>query len=317
MSTIKEASDREIVISRVLDAPRERVWAALTDPKQLDAWWGPDGFRNITREIALKPGGIWRHTMIGPDGAEYPNVTKYEEIVKPERVVFTNGGGRKDGPGASFRATWSLKDLGGKTELTIRMVFATPAERDFVVKEFGAIEGGKQTLGRLNEHLTKSGDFTISRLLDAPRDVVYRAWTEPDRMKEWFGPKGMKTAACKLDLRPGGFYHYGLETPAGQVMWGKWIFREIVPNERLVFVSSFSDKDMGYTRHPMSPNWPLEMLSTITFEDKGGKTLLTIAWAAINATEAERKLFESSFESMKGGWGGTLEQLEAYLREAR
>lgn len=90
-----DMSDREIVISRVLPAPRERVWEAMTDRNQLDAWWGPNGFRNITHEIAIRPGGIWRHTMIGPDGAEYPNLTRFEEVVSPERIAYTNGGGRR------------------------------------------------------------------------------------------------------------------------------------------------------------------------------------------------------------------------------
>ena len=118
-----------------------------------------------------------------------------------------------------------------------------------------------------------------------------------------------------LDFRPGGVYHYGLRTPDGKEIWGKWVFREIVAPERLVFVNSFSDKDLGLTRHPMAPNWPLEMLSTVTFEERDGKTLLTVRWAAINAPEAERKVFDGSHDSMRTGWGGTMEQLVAYLKE--
>lgn len=91
------------------------------------------------------------------------------------------------------------------------------------------------------------------------------------------------------------------------------VFREIVKPERLVFVSSFSDKDAGLTRHPMAPTWPIEMLGTATFIDKGGKTLLINRVVALNASGEERATFEGNFDSMKQGWGGTWDQLSAYL----
>lgn len=310
-------SDCEIVTSRVLDASRERVWSAMTDPKQLTLWWGPVGFHVDTLEFNFKPGGFWRHEMVGPDGAVYPNTTKFVEIVPREKLVYENGGGCKGGPGVSFHGTWTLKDLGGKTELTIRLVFDSRNDRDFVNKEFKADEGAVQTLARLAEHVTKSGDFVISRLLNAPREAVWKAWTEPEKMARWFGPKGVKTRSLRLELKPGGVYHYALETPDGKEMWGRWMLREVTPPSRLVFVNSFSDPDLGLTRHPLNPAWPLEMLSIITFEDKGGKTLLTVSWAAINATESERKTFDSGHDSMNAGWGGTLENLEGYLKEAK
>src|SRR5260221_13115709 len=140
MTTKNDAADREIVITQVIDALRERVWEAMTDPAHLDAWWGPTGFRNVTHEIAMKPGGVWKHKMIGPDGMEYPNTTKFEELAKPDHVIFLNGGGNEEKGGTSFRATWSLRDLGGKTELTLRSVFPTREARDHVVKAYNAVE---------------------------------------------------------------------------------------------------------------------------------------------------------------------------------
>ena len=106
-------------------------------------------------------------------------------------------------------------------------------------------------------------------MFDAPRDLVWKAFTEPERMKEWWGPKGFTVIASKMDLRPGGSYHYGMKAPNGSTMWGKFVFREIVAPERMVFINSFSDEAGGITRHPMSPTWPLEMLSTFTFEEAG------------------------------------------------
>jgi len=157
-------------------------------------------------------------------------------------------------------------------------------------------------------------DFVITRIFDAPRDLVWKAFTDPQHMKQWWGPKGFTVIASKMDLRPGGTYHYGMKAPDGSAMWGKFVYREVVAPERMVFINSFSDEAGGITRHPMAPTWPLEMLSTFTFEEApGGKTKLTIRWSPHNATDEERKTFDAGHDSMRQGWGGTLEQLTAYL----
>jgi len=95
---------------------------------------------------------------------------------------------------------------------------------------------------------TKSTEFVISRVLDAPRDLVWKCFTDPEHMRQWWGPKGFTVVASKMDLRVGGTYHYGLKAPNGAPMWGKFVFREIVPPERLDFISSFSDEEGGATR---------------------------------------------------------------------
>jgi uncharacterized protein YndB with AHSA1/START domain len=162
-----------------------------------------------------------------------------------------------------------------------------------------------------------SREFVISRVLKAPRDLVWQCFTDPDRMKHWWGPKGVKVVAAKIDLRVGGSYLYGMQTPDGQVMWGKFVYREISPPQRLVFINSFSDEAGGLTRHPMSPTWPMQMMSTFTFEEEtGGKTRFTIRWSPYNATEEEQKTFDAGHDSMTQGWGGTLDQLAAYLATA-
>jgi len=162
-----------------------------------------------------------------------------------------------------------------------------------------------------------AGEFVMSRVFDAPRDLVWKCFTDPERMKQWWGPKGFKVLAAKMDLRPGGTYHYGMRAPNGQTMWGKFVYREVVPQERMVFINSFSDEKGGITRHPGNENWPLEMLSSFSFEDApGGKTKFTVTWTPHNASEDERKTFDSNRQSMLQGWGGTMEQLEAYLARA-
>ena len=159
-------------------------------------------------------------------------------------------------------------------------------------------------------------EFVISRVFDAPRDLVWQAFTDPERMKQWWGPKGVTVVHSKMDLRPGGSYHYAMRTPDGSVMWGKFIYREITPPSRIVFVNSFSDEAGGVTRHPLAPSWPLEMLSVFTFEEEGGKTRFTVKWSPLNATDEEKATFAAGHGSMQQGWSGTLEQLEAYLTKA-
>ncbi len=149
-----DTADREIVIAREFAAPREMVWEAMTNPKHVVNWWGPRGFTMTIEKMDFRVGGVWQHVMRGPDGVKYPNHSVFTEIVTPEKIVFSHGGKREGGPGVSFESTWSFEKLAtDKTRVTIRMVFPSATDRDFVVKEFGAIEGGKQTLERLGEFL--------------------------------------------------------------------------------------------------------------------------------------------------------------------
>lgn len=154
--------------------------------------------------------------------------------------------------------------------------------------------------------------FVISRRFKAPRELVWKCWTDAAHM-QWWGPGEVSIHHAKVELRPGGTFHYCMKTPDGREMWGRWVIREVTPPGRLVFVNSFSDKDGGITRHPMNPNWPAEILSTITFAEQDGQTLLTIQWLPLNPTDLERKTFDEGHESMKGGWTGSLDRLEAYL----
>jgi uncharacterized protein YndB with AHSA1/START domain len=156
--------------------------------------------------------------------------------------------------------------------------------------------------------------FEISRLYDATRQKVWQAWTEPERLKHWWGPRGFTVHTCKVDLRPGGIFLYGMKAPDGAEMWGKFVYREIKAPEKLVFVVSFSDAQGGVTRHPSSPGWPQYILSTVEFSALNGKTKVSIRWIPHEATEAERRTFEEGRPSMQQGWGGTLDQLETYLK---
>ncbi len=161
-----------------------------------------------------------------------------------------------------------------------------------------------------------ASDFVITRTFDAPRDLVWKAHTDCKHLMQWWGPKGFQMKECKLDLRPGGIFHYCLRSADGRDMWGKLVYREVVTPERLVSVVSFSDEKQGVTRHPLSPSWPLETLATVTFTEEDGRTTLMVRWAAFNAREEEKRTFDSSHDGMRQGWTGTMDQLAEYLPKA-
>ncbi|XDD49626.1 SRPBCC family protein [Leptospira sp. WS92.C1] len=147
-------SDREISTKRVFDAPRELVWQVWTDPNHVGNWWGPNGFTNTIETMEVKPGGVWKFIMHGPDGTDYPNTIRYLEISKPERLVYRHGSDMEDHPG-DFHVTVTFKEQNGKTELTMVALFQTAEHRNEVVEKYGAVEGMNQTMERLREYLNK------------------------------------------------------------------------------------------------------------------------------------------------------------------
>jgi uncharacterized protein YndB with AHSA1/START domain len=164
------------------------------------------------------------------------------------------------------------------------------------------------------ESLTE--EFTISRVFDAPRMRVWKAWTDAEALAQWWGPKGATIRVIKFDLRLGGIFHYAMAYRPGHEMYGRFIFREIAAPGRLVFVNSFSDPAGGVTRAPfpqLGDCWPLEVLNNMTLTEKDGRTTLTLRGGPINASDEERKTFAGMFDSMRQGFGGTFDQLADYL----
>lgn len=316
---------RTIELTRLVSAPRDLVFKVLSQAKHIDAFWGPDGFRNETHEMGFFPGGLWRYTMHGPDGKQWPNWIRYKTITPPELITYDHG--RAMGEPAMFEGCIKLDAKGSQTLVTLALHFPDTAARDATIK-FGAVEGGEQNLARLDAYVqseaAKGGSsmenkpFIISRTYDAPRELVFACFTDVDHMKHWWGPKGVKVVHAKLDLRPGGMFHYAMQTPDSSLMWGRQIYREITPVSRIVLVNSFSDKDGGIGRHPGAPNWAAELLTTFTFEEVApGKTKFSVRWELMdNASDTERETFLTGFDSMNMGWTGTLDQLGDYLKAA-
>ncbi|MBI5794465.1 SRPBCC domain-containing protein [Candidatus Uhrbacteria bacterium] len=144
-----DSSTREIVITRMINAPRTRVWETWTTADHLAKWWGPDGFTTTTHEFNFSVGGRWRFIMHGPDGTDYPNHIVFTQIKVPELIAHDHGG---DDGKVHFRAVVTFEEKDNGTLVTLRSVFPSAQDRDRVVKDHDAIEGGKQTLGRLAEY---------------------------------------------------------------------------------------------------------------------------------------------------------------------
>jgi len=291
----------ELVITRVFDAPRNLVFDAWIDSRHIGRWYGPRGFTITTHAMDVRPGGVWRFDMHGPDGVDYPNKITYLEIAKPERLVYDHGDVGEPG---YFRTTLTFADEGGKTKLTMRMLFPSVAERDRVVKTYNAIEGANQTLDRLAEQLGKMQELITTRVFDAPRELVFKAWTDPQRLKRWWGPKGFTNPVCELDARPGGKILIHMRAPDGVVYLMTGVFHEIVEPERLVFTSWALDNQLDNQGEPL-----FEILNTVTFAVEGGKTKLTVH-ASVTKVKGDAA---QHLAGMEQGWNMSLDRLAEEL----
>jgi uncharacterized protein YndB with AHSA1/START domain len=157
-------------------------------------------------------------------------------------------------------------------------------------------------------------DLVITRVFNAPRDLVFETMTETEHLQKWWGPKGCTIKVARHEPRAGGVFHYQMVFPGGFDMWGKFQYREITPPERIVFINGFADADGNTTPNPMSPIWPLEVLNTTTLVEQDGKTVLTLRSQPINANELERQTFLAEHASMRQGYGGMYDQYEEYLK---
>lgn len=144
--TTTDTSNRELAITRTFDASRDLLFRVWTSPEHIAHWWGPKGFTNTILEMDVRPGGVWRYIMHGPDGTDYPNRITYLEVVKPEKLVYMHG---DDTDPDQFRGTVTFEDLGERTRLSMKMIFKTPEDLAQVIERHGAKEGLTQNMDRL------------------------------------------------------------------------------------------------------------------------------------------------------------------------
>lgn len=303
----------EIHITRSYDAPVARVWEAWTDLTQLAQWWGPRGFSITTTAKDLRPGGTWEYTMHGPDGTNWPNFTRYHEVVERQRLVYDHGASSADAK-PMFRVTVEFRDRSGATELEIRMRFATAEELEqsrAIIKT----ASGNSTWDRLGEfvahEVTAKQIFLINRSVEAPIETMFEMWSNPEQVARWTPPTGFTMAFARADIRAGGASFYSM-TNGQFTMYGRAEYFEIRRPDLLRYAQSFADQDGNLARHPMAPVWPEKMLTTVTLTaERATQTRVTIQWEPYGAaTPEEIAAFAAAREGMTMGWTGSLDKLE-------
>lgn len=308
-TTFTMPSDREIVMTRVFDAPRELVFKVMNDPAQLPHWWGPKRLTTTVETMDVRPGGRWRVVQRDPDGNEYAFNGVYREVVPPERVVRTF---EFEGmPGHVLLETATFEEHDGKTKFTSTALFESVEDRDGML-ESGSEAGATESMDRFAELLkeiqrdgamaegsTADREITLTRVFDAPRELVFAAWTEPKHVAQWWGPNGFTNTIHEMDVRPGGVWRLVMHGPDGTDYPNKIVYSEVVKPERLVYThGSGEEADPGQFR------------VTVTFADRGGKTVLTMR--SLFESAAARDKVVKEFHAIEGG-NQTLDRLGAYL----
>ncbi len=288
--------ERELLATRIFDAPRALVWRAFTDPDHLKHWWGPNGFTNTIHLFELKVGGLWRFTMHGPDGRNYENENRFVEIDWPNKIVMDHI------CEPHFRLTAQFEDFGSKTKLTWHMRFEK-TEAFEAVKPV-AVPGLEQNLDRLGAHLPTIDpmrrELTIVRRFNAPRARVWQAWTDPRHLSRWWGPERFTNPVCEVDLRIGGALKIVMRAPDGAEYPMRGIFQDIVTPERLVFTNIAVAQDDT----PI-----LEGLTTVTFAECDGGTEMTLHTRATALVPYAVMMLAG----MEAGWTQSIERLGALL----
>lgn len=306
----------EIRLIRVYDAPAAIVWDAWTDPDRVAQWWGPRGFTLTTHSKDLRPGGIWHYTMHGPDGTDYPNKTLYHEVEEQKKLVYDHGANDERAP--LFRVTVTFAESGGKTTMDMTMALRT-AEEAQATREFIKKAGGNGTWDRLAEYLDKQiagrDIFVINRSFDAPVDVLFAMWTDPERFSKWLPPVGFDMEFIEVDIRAGGSAFYRMTDHADLTMYGRIEYQEIVEPSRLVYTQQFCDEDGNLSRHPKLPVWPATMHTTVLLTPEGTNACrVTVTWKPVgDFTQEEVAAFLEHRPSMTQGWTGSFDKLEALL----
>jgi uncharacterized protein YndB with AHSA1/START domain len=314
-----KSKSNEIHLARVYDAPVAAVWDAWTDPEQVAQWWGPRGFTITTHSKDLRPGGHWRYTMHGPDGVDYENVTNYLEVEKHKKLVYDHGGNDESKP--LFRVTVLFSESNGKTTMDMTMSLESPEAAE-QTRKFVKKAGGESTWDRLAEFIEKRANgkekFVMNRTFDAPIDVMFEMWTNPDHFSKWLAPTGFEMEFIHADITSGGKSFYCMSNAAGLKMYGRAEYREVRKPNRLVYSQQFCDENENVTRHPMAPTWPETMLTTVEFtEEDSDRTRVTITWEVVgDATPEEMETFINGRSGMTIGWTGSFDKLEEYLAKS-
>ncbi len=306
----------EIRIVRVYDVPVDAVWDAWTDPEQVAQWWGPRGFTLTTHSKDLRAGGHWAYTMHGPDGTDYENKALYYEVEEHKKLMYDHGGNDDRPP--LFRVTVLFSEAGGKTTMDMRMTLPTPEAAE-EARKFIKKASGDSTWDRLAEYLAKESSgkeqFVINRAFDAPLEVVFEMWTNPEHFSKWLAPTGFEMEFIRSDIKPGGSTFWLMTNNRDVKMYGRAEYLKIEKPDMLVYTQQFCDEQENLSRHPMAPTWPATMLTMVQLSEEGpDRTRVTVTWEPFGAaTREEIEAFVKERGGMTQGWTGSFDKLEALL----
>jgi len=312
-----------LLITRVFDAPREVVFRAWVTPEYFARWFGPsEGEVPHCTNDARVGGAV--HFCVRTPQADIWAKCIYKELRPPERIVWETcfsdpEGNRVDRPGfpRETRIEVAFEDMGGRTKLTIRQ---TGLERDQ-----GEVKGWNDGLDRLADLIGNSGrskftrpserQWQITRRFEAPRDLVFRAWTDPKHLAKWWGPKGFSNPVCEMDPRPGGAYRIVMRSPDGQEYPMRGRVVEVKPPERFAFTIDTGEhpekwkeemKQLG--ARDTVPGHP-QVEVAVTFEEAAGGTRVRIVSTFGSAADVEAHLKMGAAQ----GWAQSLDRLEDLL----
>ncbi len=272
----------DIVIERVIDAPRELVFEAWTRPEHLVHWWAPRGCSTPAYTVDLRPGGAFHYCMRMADGRDIWGLGIFREVVRPEKIVYVDsfadeaGGkvppsryGMSNAHPAESLVTVSFSDLGGRTRVVLR--HSLPAA---FPERSGVGQGWGEMMDRLAEHLLEGGDgapdarereLVATRVFDAPRELVFRMWTDPRHVAQWWGPRGFTNTILEMDVKPGGVWRLIMHGPDGRDYPNRIVFDLVVEPELL-----------AYTHSADTDGPPEVFATTVTFAAEGHRTRLTM-----------------------------------------
>jgi uncharacterized protein YndB with AHSA1/START domain len=303
---IAEPGKPVTILTRVFDAPRNLVYEAYTNPNHIEKWWGRRRTKTVVDKMDVRPGGVWRFVQRGANEEEHAFRGEFREIMPQERIVSTFEYERM--AGHVVLNTTTFEEHHGKTKVTVTSIYPSIEDRDGMIRT-GMEIGANEAWDMLDELLTQmpekqkgqgEHELLFTRVFDAPRDLVWKAWTDPKHLAQWWGPHGITNPVCEVDARPGGALLIHMRAPNGVVYPMKAVFQEVVAPERLVFLSGAMDE---------SGNLLFEVLNTISFAEEAGKTKLTIHGRVVHATAAAAP----HLSGMEMGWKQTLERLEAFV----
>ncbi len=254
--------------------------------------------------------------MHGPDGVDYPNKTLYHEVETHSKLVYDHGGNDDRPP--MFRVTVLFSETGGKTKMDMTMTLPTPEAAE-EARKFIKKAGGDSTWDRLAEYLEKesSGNeqFVINRSFDAPLDVMFEMWTNPEHFSRWLPPTGFEMQFIRSDIRPGGSTFYVMTNNADITMYGRAEYLKIEKPDRIVYTQQFCDENEKISRHPKMPTWPATMLTTVNLTEEGAdRTRVTVTWEPYGPTTPEElETFIKARGGMTQGWTGSFDKLDILL----